>query len=458
MTGTAAGRRLLHSVGDLVPQSFRRRLARLRTAYRVQSADRAFAARDLPDVTAAEDTPRHVVLVVVDALRTDTVTRELMPTLAELFETDAVAPAPWTGPSVSSLHSGQYPHKHGAIRQNDEVDDATGEGVALPPILPEDVVTLPELFAGAGYDTYAGFAFDTPFLALKGRFETHRLYHNLDCRLLFEDHLDWLERRTGGRTFSYLHLSDLHEPTDPPEEYWRRHDVDPGIENLTRWDYTGTEEGAAARRYRENKRRLYRASTDYVDDRVGKFLERLRRQVDEPVCLITSDHGEALWEHSEADARRFQDPRGAYAVGHGGTPYEAVARVPICAVNLEIADGPASLVDVFPTVLSRAGVDGPTHESARDLAEPRPADRPLLVESARYGHEKKATYQDGYKLLVSRGDHCSVGYSLPEERETDLPPDVEETLRSALPPWPDGGQPRRVDGAVSERLEDLGYR
>ena len=92
-----------------------------------------------------------------------------------------------------------------------------------------------------------------------------------------------------------------------------------------------------------------------------------------------------------------------------------------------------------------------------------PADRVPLIEAARYGHERKAAYRDGWKLIVSRGDDEAVGFRLPERpgaaaEEADIPDGVEAALYDALPAWPDGREPeRRASGMAQQRLEDLGY-
>jgi hypothetical protein len=96
--------------------------------------------------------------------------------------------------------------------------------------------------------------------------------------------------------------------------------------------------------------------------------------------------------------------------------------------------------------------------SGESLGDSRDPDRVLLTESARYGSEKRAVYTDNWKLLISESDDVAVGFELPDETQTVLPTDIERRLRSAVPPWPDGEDTRVVDGAVRDRLEDLGYQ
>ena len=456
------GRSLQLLVGRYLPNAAKDPAKALRRRVRERAADRRFRGRSLPDTTAADDAPRHVTVVVVDALRADAVDPETTPFLNSLSGTDAVAPGTWTYPSVCSLVTGRYPHEHGAMRRSDDPESATEAELTLPPELGDDVVTLPEQFAGAGYDTYGAFGFEMPMQALGGRFETHTLYTRGTAGTMLDDYRDWLSARTGLQTFAYLHLFDPHGPFDttPPAAYRRAHDVDDDIIGDGTWRFTDEWDGADAQQYHTHRIRLYEAAVDYVDDQLADFAASLP---DDHALMVTGDHGEAFGEHAAFDVKHFYDSRPAHSVGHGGTPYEAVARVPLLVDGLPIADGPASGVDLTPTLLGAAGIEVPSPVSGYDHADGLPDDRIPLVEAARYGHEKKAVYRGGWKLLVSRGDDEAVGFELPAERQADLPEDVETTLRTALPAWPgdgtgeDGDGERRVDESVQQRLSELGY-
>lgn len=452
-------RKLKSLAGTYLPGSIRSVLSDAHSRIQERQADRAFKNRASPDIATSSTSPRHVLCIVVDALREDMVDGELTSFLAGLDGSVAVAPASWTFPSVSSLLTGQYPHTNGAMRQTDNPDNATEAELTLPPKLSEAVQTLPDYFAGAGYETYGGFAFQMPFLAASGRFQTHRLYSDADATQVLDEYLNWVGTRRNRPTFGYLHLSDLHEPVTPPTEYWETHEIDRDIPNITGWDYTDGTDSEAAERYRTHRRRLYRAGVDYVDDQLASFFEEFVQRLDtEPVVVVTSDHGEALWEQAEFDAEHFYDSRPAYAVGHGGTPYESVARVPLLGYNIDVSGPNTSLVDVTPTLLERLGIDPLSAIDGHALSDSVPGDRIRLIEATRYGYERKAAYLDEWKLLVSPGDDEAVGFSLPEETPTVLPDDVRTDLQQALPPWPTGEAERTVEGAVQQRLEALGYK
>lgn len=438
-----------------LPPWAKRALAVPYDIYQTRKANSEFAAKEFVEREPADDAPRHIVWVVVDALRSDYVDDETTPYLASLGGTSAITPGAWTFPAVSSLLSGVYPHEHGAMKQKDEPDDSPG--LSLPPRMEDDRETLTEALAGAGYETYGGFGHDTPFVALSGRFHEHALYHkvNSNARDVLDDYLDWVNGRE--KTFAFLHLADPHIPVDPPDEYWEKHSIDDSIENIENWDYREDVDcGDTCQEYRDNRRRLYSASVDYVDDELARFDDLLHEKVDDPLLAVTSDHGEAMWEHIELDVEKFG---GTGCVDHGGAPYEGLARVPLLTNADWVFDGGyVSLVDLTATVVDSVGIDS-FETSGYSLKEGVPDRRIPIVEGSLSGYEKKGVYLEGYKLIVSKGDDAEVEFTVPDEEPSEIPEDIRDSMMAALPAWPDstkGGT--EVSDVVEGRLETLGYK
>ncbi|MFC3956985.1 sulfatase-like hydrolase/transferase [Halovivax cerinus] len=438
---------------DRLPPGAKRLLAVPYDWHQTREANKIFATKRLPRTNTSPDAPRHIVCVVVDALRADHITPELTPFLTDYNRTDAITPASWTFPAMSSFVTGMYPNEHGAMKQIDEPE----EGLTLPPTLPDDRTTVTEALAGAGYETYGGFGHDTPFVALSGRFATHELYHSVTANAddVLGDHARWINGRE--RTFSLLHLADPHIPVDPPAEYWDRHDVDETIEEIKNWRYNSeTDCDEACERYRDHRRRLYRASIEYVDDAIARYVDQLDEVLDErPLLVVTADHGEAMWEHVDFDVEHFD---GTGCVDHGGAAYDELARVPLVTNRSWPLDGPVSLIDVAPTILDAVDLDT-IETSGISLRKSVPPERQLLFESSLNGYEKKAVFDGEYKLLVSHGDDVDVTLTNPGDAVAEVPSDRLASMREILPPWPGGSDDATdVSGVVEDRLAKLGYK
>jgi arylsulfatase A-like enzyme len=415
----------------------------------------------LPDVSVSEEAPQHILCLVIDALRFDAVDKEVTPFLNELTGPSAVSPATWTYPSVSSLHTGQYPHTHGAMRRSDDPENFTPDEVTFPPKIPDSTHTLPEFLAGAGYETFGAFGIPVPFLAMQGRFRHHLTFSwndNVTAEQMMDEYISWLQGREHQRTFAYLHLTDLHAPVNPPKKYWEVHDVDSSIPAIQTWQFRDGNGVTDIDEYRENRKQLYIAALDYVDDQIRSLYESIQEYLGNITLVVTGDHGEAFWEHERFDEQHFFDARPAHCVSHGTTPYESIARVPLLSNDSLFSEAPSSLIDIMPTILNEVGITIPESVEGEMHGSDIPDDRVLLIEASRHGHEKKAVYKSDLKLLASRGDDQYHGCKIPEETFVSLPNDVESELRKELPAWPDDArESRHISGRLKTQLEDLGY-
>jgi arylsulfatase A-like enzyme len=396
------------------------------------------------------DAPDHVLVVVVDAFRPDA---DL--SLPVEFGR-AITPGTWTFPAVTSVHSGLYPHEHGAVAHTTQEDETF-----VIPNQASPSLTLPEALEGSDYETYAGLAFMTPYLALRGWYETHRVYRDARAERVVRGYEKWRNGRD--RSFGYLHLGDLHAPLNPPEAYIERHGVDtsiPDLPNLNRFtaDYDGSSE---CTRFREERLKLYRAALDYVEDVLSDLLAEIG---DSTMVLVTGDHGEAHWEHYELD-RQFTDSRPNYCVGHGGTPFDVIARVPAGVHTpddtISPHGGPASLIDVPATICREVLTEQPFagHEWQTTIPDSRAA----ICEATRYGTERKAVYQRGWKVIRGEADDVTL-YSRPMERagesfDEDPPQEVRDSLLGSLPDyWTDTEEAGEASQMVQEQLSALGYK
>lgn len=444
--------RLSRTLYDQVPTAVTASLSPLYFWYQSRRADRR---HDPPTIAhrRVADAPDHVLLVVIDALRPD-----FVPDLPLDFR-HAIAPSTWTFPSVTSLHTGQYPHEHGAVAHT-RIDD---DEYAMPRQL-DDGPTLPAELEAAGYDTYCGSAFVVPFIAVRGWYGKHRLYADESAETLIPDYLSWRSGRD--RTFGYLHLGDLHDPIDVPEAYLEGvdgdapldADPDPCVE------FDGCD---ACVTQRERHMTEYRAALAYVEDNLRRLIDVVG---DDTLVVVTADHGEGQGEHYERAARITDSrPNGGGGrrgnVGHGGTPFDVVARVPVGinrpgGASIQPTGGWASLCDLPATILEDTVAD-PRIDGQR-WQTPIPDTRAVLCEGVRFGVERKAVYRDGAKVIRSRADDetftARVERSEPGERFEDLSAHEREELLALLPDhWEDFDARTDVGPVVEEQLEALGY-
>jgi hypothetical protein len=137
----------------------------------------------------------------------------------------------------------------------------------------------------------------------------------------------------------------------------------------------------------------YASEVAAVDDAVRMLHEAYARLGRRSAWFITADHGEEFGEHGG----RF----------HGTTVYEEQARVPfiiaVPGISPRRARGPASHIDLLPTLLAGLAIDRPPRLRGRDLgplAHGAPWTRNVF---ASVGAERLVT--DGrYKLVCDVGD------------------------------------------------------
>ena len=314
-----------------------------------------------PPAAPLPDPPQLVVVYVFDALRADHLghlgsTLGASPCLDRLASqgavfTNHVSVAPNTGPATASLFTG---HVFFA-------------GRGLPPSSPE---TLAEVFAKAGFVTASVSSNPhlSPSYGLARGFERVEFLpleqdHRADGRVLVNDSaaqvhraaLTWLDDRQPGESiFLYLHTLHPHNPYTPPEPFPSR------FVNARAAKIDGRTRTLASIRDLEREvteddqlwvRQRYAANLAYNDAELCGLVEDLTSRYPGDVMLvITSDHGEELFDHD--------------GVLHGYTLYDEMLHVP--------------LIVWWPGVVRPTVVDRPTgtldlHATLRDLVAPPPS-------------------------------------------------------------------------------------
>lgn len=341
------------------------------------SAVDRFHAVQVPSVTGPS-----ILLICVDTVRADHVGlygyhRATTPRIDAFFGKGRLyertyATSPSTGPSVVSILTGLYPHRHG-VR------------VLCQRISP-NVVTVVDHLRRAGYEAAA--VISNAVLAdsasgLGSRFD----YYDDDVneqepfrKEMFERSaarttdaaIHWLtDRRQSTKPhFLWVHYMDPHGPYRPPADkpadfsheapkwidpervpaYSREPDLCDGNEYVDRYD----EEIA------------------YTDREVGRLLDAYTESglTDDALIIFTSDHGESMMEHE-------------YWFRHERNTYEEMIRVPLVLRHSLLEPGQESIAvstaDLAPTILELVGLNVPSGLDGMSLL-PSPRQRDLLCE------------------------------------------------------------------------------
>jgi arylsulfatase A-like enzyme len=416
-----------------------------------------------------------VILVSIDTLRLDGVGvygagPSVTPNLDRLAAmgarlTGVRAPSSWTVPSHAAMLTGRWPWSLGVF----QVADAISPRAA----------TLAAALSARGYDAFAvvtNLFVDAPYGFGKG---FSRVAHPASERAVDAVAVAqaWLARRPADRpAFLFLHLYDAHWPYRPPTDApdW----IFGGTADADRREVSRHQDAfelatalrAGSPALTAAARALYRGAIWGADRELGKLFAAIAERGRPAYVIVTADHGELFGEHE--------------MYGHGVTLFEEEIRVPWLVVGPgvpagAIVDGPASLVDVAPTIAEFAGLPGELPQAdGRSLAAairqggPLPArwlageNRSLSDVPARYVSDGVWKWFSGLQIRV-RGaevafpaaahqvnvDPHELTQRLGDPAAPDFAAAAEELFRHV------GASARRapLDPAERERLHELGY-
>jgi arylsulfatase A-like enzyme len=438
----------------------------------------------------ADERP-NVIVLLVDTLRADYLGSsgfpgEISPNLDRLAGESVVfdncyANAPWTPPSVATLFTSLYPQVHGLNRFTDHQFRDPNSGALRGSVLTDDAVTLAEALRDAGYQTAAFVA--NPWLRSElglGQgfdfYDDGSVSKTAPATLLTVAAREWLEERPRDRPFFlYLHFMDVHEPYDSPREdfdaLWNGlFDGDERLVDSLPPKYLETRPSWADDGLRMRLaywRARYAAGVRLFDRRVAGLLGFLRESglLDTSYLVLTSDHGEELYEH-----------RGW---SHGDSLYEHQLRVPLIvrpprASSSRHVQSHVRLVDLMPTLLAVAGAEQPAGLQGVDVSGLLGGDTlatPLPVFSTGIVGEPEvhSLIEGRYKLIVDLERGSPVLYDLESDpgelddvasRETAvvesmlerLAIHISETAAAGL-----GQQTIELPEELREPLRGLGY-
>lgn len=310
----------------------------------------------------------NVVLITLDGLRQDHLSafgyaRKTSPNIDWLAErglafSEIVPSSCSTKISLTSLLTAQDAPHHGLSDHED--------------VLPEETLTLAEVFQSHGYETAAFVA--TAWIARSLNFDqgfgVYQDFRDREERAIRADLVvgeasDFLWSRPDDAKrpfFMYLHV---HEPHPP---WWGGSPWLEGEERDSRFfgKWCGyvpsdAELDALPEQTRHNLVARYDGAIHYADAWIGALLATMRRLdlLRNTVVAISTDHGMGMLSH--------------YSGGHGFTPFEEVTRGFLVLYDgRRQPEGPAPQIqgrifDIGPTLLAKAGIAVPEGLDGVDL-------------------------------------------------------------------------------------------
>ncbi len=298
-----------------------------------------------------------------------------------LFER-AFTQAPWTKPSIATLFTSLYPSQHGLASHPElrRIQEMESSDQALPEVdvLDESYVTLADVLLDAGYRT-AAFVSNPWMRAEFGFAQGFESYRDdfaggwdVPGEQISRAGLKWVDRvPRGERFFLYLHYIDSHRPYGKLDDSLisELEALGPDARRAGRaansfcdWlvDHPQQEFSAEGlERLRAMKPgmalidRAYDRGIEEFDRALAIFLDGFSRHPDRnrTAVLITSDHGEALYERGYGN--------------HGFALFDDEAAIPLAARLPGVTPDSGrmgcavGLVDIMPTLCAYLGVTCP---------------------------------------------------------------------------------------------------
>ena len=279
----------------------------------------------------------NVVLISVDTIRADHLgcygyanpTSPNLDTLAEgsLVFDDMICEVPLTGPSFCAMMTSQFPRETGVTRN----------GMRLP----EDVPTVAESYAAAGYETLCVTSnwtlkgklsgLDRGFAEYDDRFREKRwgiIKSERSAEEVTAIALKLLQARDRERPlFAWFHYSDPHAP----------YELHRGFEVTDPKDVPDDRSGRVTVKYD--------SEIAYADSLIAEVLAAL--PTENTYVVFVGDHGESLWEHDY--------------LGHGRRIYQQGLRIPFMISGPGIQPGRSNArargIDIGATLLGLANLE-----------------------------------------------------------------------------------------------------
>jgi arylsulfatase A-like enzyme len=292
----------------------------------------------------------------------------------------------WTRPSTASFLSSLHHSAMGGMRNN-----------RVAP--PEEVLTIPEQLHQAGYQT--AFFTSNPNAATMSNLDrgvdvlreksVEPTSHS--TRELHKDFWDWRHDYPGQPYWVHFQTTDVHWPHNPPTPFSglfvspeRRKVLDQWEEklkatNLWRgpWGKDAFEKAGVDRAaFYTGKRDLYTEGMAHQDHQIGRLVERLKATGEwgDTLLIIAADHG------AQAGSEDYEIAVMDELPSEWGPSFRpGITRIPMIFIwpgripAGQRISGPASMIDMLPTILDLLDLPQPEVMQGRSLA-------PFLLQEA----------------------------------------------------------------------------
>lgn len=368
---------------------------------------------------------KRVILISIDTLRADALSsygsKEISTPNIDSIAGDgtlfknAFSAAPWTLPSFASMMTGLSPTVHKTFTAESR--------------LPDKFKTLAEYLRDSGYYTAAigdnfflhpEFNMDQGFLEynffpkrqtlinsfgatlINAAFPKELIYYASTTELT-DLSIDWLEKNRDKDFFLWVHYYDPHIPYAPPRQYISKDAVPDEYIGYELMNADSIREGYFAPNASQRKwiRELYNAEVRYVDDDLGRLLDKMKELsvYKNSLVILTSDHGEEFWDHDGFE--------------HGHTLYNELLHVPLIIKlpgehSKKTVEEKVTTQSLMATVIGLTGIknenENITAESLAPLLSDNPnsfIELPLISSGLLYYENREGVMFDGNKYIRS---------------------------------------------------------
>ena len=320
--------------------------------------------------------------------------------------THAFSQSAWTTPGMISIFTSLYPPTHGVDAKDRTLED---DVLTLTKVLKKNGYAAPVLPKFVDIPNYWHLGFE---VVDKKQFQAEE----------GEDLLKLLEAYKDQRFFIWYHYHGLHLPYNPQNPYDKifQEDIFSGISADTEAVSVVKKKSVIKNNsvnFNSTDRKviiaLYDGQVRQLDDYIGQLTEKMKKWgiLDNTIIIVTSDHGEELFEHG--------------FIGHASTSlnaklYDEIIHIPLIIwwpkkIKHRVVDELVQQIDVMPTILDILGLPIPEGVQGYSLVpsiQGKPANnlRPVFCETILGGYQSTKEMED-IKLRCVRTKEWKLIYT-----------------------------------------------